>query len=112
MERKNIILEMPCELIDEIDRHNTLGDRSTFISHLIEKQLEITSFNASTDLTTRMSKTKSPFGVSEEIGLINSKGVSIGKFDINTIDGFKNLAKKIRDVSEHPVVKTRAESWL
>lgn len=115
MEKKTIFLELPCELIDEIDRLNTLGDRSTFVSRLLEKQVKqskMIGFDTSTELTTRMSKTTSPFGVSGEIGLINSKGAPIGKFDINTIDGFKSLAKKIRDVSEHPAVKMRAEIWL
>ena len=40
MEKKTIFLELPCELIDEIDRLNTLGDRSTFVSLLLEKQME------------------------------------------------------------------------
>lgn len=115
MEKKTIVLELPCELIDEIDRLNTVGDRSSFISHLLEKQVKqpkMIGFDTSTELTTRMSKTERPFGVSGEIGLVDSQGVSLGKFDINTIDGFKSLVKKIKDVSEHPIVKMRAERWL
>lgn len=108
MEKRTVFLELPCELIDEIDRLNDLGDRSTFISNLLEKQLEMTNFD--TSLTTRMSK--SPLGISGEIGLTDSRGISIGRFDVNTIDGFKSLVKKVKDVSEHPVVKMKAERWL
>jgi hypothetical protein len=39
MEKKTIFLELPCELIEKIDRKNLMGDRSTFITNLLEKQL-------------------------------------------------------------------------
>ena len=40
MEKKTILLEISCELIDKIDRLNTMGDRSEFISHLLNEQIE------------------------------------------------------------------------
>ena len=40
MEKKTIFLELPAEMIDNIDRQNTIGDRSLFISDLLQKQLE------------------------------------------------------------------------
>jgi hypothetical protein len=60
VEKKTIFLELPCELIDEIDRLNTLGDRSTFVSRLLEKQVKESKIITSTESTTRMSKTESP----------------------------------------------------
>ena len=40
MDKKNIYLKLPCELIDKIDNINNLGDRSEFIADLLEKQLK------------------------------------------------------------------------
>ena len=113
MEKKNIILELPCELIDKIDRFNTIGDRSKFISNLLEKQIDenkIENMNLSTELTTMMSKSESPFGVSGIIDLVNSQGISLGKFNINTLEGFEELTKKIQEISEDPAVQIRART--
>ncbi len=113
MEKKTIILELSCELIDKIDRQNTIGDRSNFISNLLEKQLEENvpeNVNASTELTSMMSKSESPFGVSGVIDLVNSQGVSLGKYNINTLEGFEELTKKIQEISEDPAVQIRART--
>jgi len=32
--------------------------------------------------------------LSVKISFVNSKGVSLGKFDINTVNGFEDFAKK------------------
>jgi len=116
MEKKSIILELPCELIDRIDSLNTIGDRSAFVSHILQKQLKQevnTNIDISTELTTRMHETSVPFGVSSgEIDLLNSRGISLGKFDINTVEGFEELAKKIQEVSEDPIVRIRVKCWL
>jgi len=40
MEKKTIMLELTSELIDKIDRINTMGDRSEFIQHLLNQQIE------------------------------------------------------------------------
>jgi hypothetical protein len=48
---------------------------------------------------------------SGEINLVTSNGESLGKFDINTLSGFEELAIKLREVSEHPVVQLRVERW-
>ena len=115
MEKRSIILELPCELIDKIDRQNNMRDRSTFITKLLEEQLiqkSETGMDFSTELTTRMSK-KGLLGVSSgELNLLDINGISIGKFDINTIDGFEDLAKKIQEISEDPIVRMRASGWL
>ena len=113
MEKKTIFLELPTEMVDRIDRQNTLGDRSMFISDLLQKQLEpgVSVMDAFTELTTRMDETGEPVGVSGELSLINSKGAPIGKFNINTVDGFEELAKTIGEVSDDPIVRMRARRW-
>ena len=101
MEKKSVILNLSCELIDKIDKINTMGDRSLFISNLLEKQLElpgIKKMNTSTEIATKMND--SFFGVSGEIDIINSKGLKIGRFDIDTLEGFEELAKKIQEISK------------
>lgn len=113
MEKKNIILELSCELIDKIDRLNTTDDRSTFISNLLEKQLEQSErkkINTSMELTSIMSNSESPFGVSGIINLVNNQGESLGRFNINTLDGFEELTKKIKEISEDPAVQIRAST--
>jgi len=113
MEKKSIILNLSCELIDKLDKLNNIGDRSAFISQLLEKQLETPTINnigVSTELTTKMSE--SFFGVSGEINLVNSNGISVGKFDINTLEGFEDLAKKIQEISRDPAVQIRAQSFF
>jgi len=40
MEKRTILVEISAELIDKIDQLNTMGDRSEFISHLLNEQLE------------------------------------------------------------------------
>ena len=115
MEKKSIILNLSCELIDKIDNLNTMDDRSTFISHLLEEQTKSLSNNgmdASTELTTKMSDHSDFFGISGEINLLNSNGISLGKFDINTLEGFENLAKRIQEISKDPAVQIRAKSFF
>ena len=112
MERKTILLELPSETIDKIDRQNHLGDRSNFISNMLDKQLQqnVERMDVSTELTTMMDETGGFLGVSGELNLINSSGFSLGKFDINTPDGFEHLVEKIGEISESPVVQTRAQN--
>jgi hypothetical protein len=116
MEKKSIILELPCELIDRIDTQNAIGNRSEFITRLLEEQLQQkddTGTDTSTELTTKMSETENLVGISPGVlVLIDSKGVSLGKFDINTVEGFEDLAKKIQELSEDPIVRMRASGWL
>jgi len=114
MSRKTILLELPIELIDKIDRLNTFGDRSAFVTELIQKQLESSHSNemdSSTQLTTKMIEDGERLNVSGELNIITTGGISLGKFNINTLEGFEGLAKKIKEVSEHPLVQIRAENW-
>jgi hypothetical protein len=113
MENKTIILNLSSELVDKIDQLNTMNDRSSFISQLLGEGIKSFSDNgmdSSTELTTKMSDEF--FGVTGEINLVNSKGVSLGKFDIDTLEGFEDLAKKIQEVSKDPAVQIRARSFF
>ncbi len=115
MEKKSIILNLSSELIDKIDQLNTMDDRSDFISSLLEKQLDASFGNGideSNDFITKMSKNQDFLGISGEINLINSEGMSIGKFDIDTLEGFEDLAKKIQEISKDPAVQIRAQSFF
>ena len=65
MEKKTIILNLSCELIDKIDKLNTTGNRSSFISDLLEEQLKSFATNdrrITTELMTKMSNSDSFFG--------------------------------------------------
>jgi len=114
MEKKTIFLELPAEMIDKIDKENVMGDRSAFITNLLDRQLQenITKMSASTDLISRMEEVNDPLGLSGEISLLNSRGLSIGKFDINTIKGFEGLNRKISEISEDHIVKMRTQRLL
>jgi len=116
MDKKTIILELPCELIDKIDRQNTMGDRSEFITQLLDDQLQEDTnegLDNTSELTTKMSDSENLLGVSPGLlNLINNEGVSVGKFDINTVEGFEDLAKKIEEISEDPIVRIRVRGWI
>ena len=115
MEKKTIFLELPAELIEKIDKLNTVGDRSAFVCSLLEKQIQQEStggVDASMEITTHMKRTEEQLRIPGEIDLLTSNGVSLGRFNINTIEGFEELAEKIQELSNDPVVKIRAKSWL
>lgn len=115
MEKKTIVLNLSSELIDKIDQLNTMSDRSDFISSLLEKQLDASLSNnrdETNKLITKMSENQDFLVMSGEIDLINSEGISIGKFDIDTLEGFEDLAKKIQEISKDPAVQIRAKSFF
>jgi len=113
MEKKTIILELSSELIDKIDRLNIIGDRSTFISNLLEEQINSQiSENTDTkdDIVTMMKKNNKLFKAIKEISLVSSDGILLGKFDIDTLEGFEELTRKIQQISDDPAVQIRASS--
>jgi hypothetical protein len=116
MEKKSIILELSCELIDKIDRLNSMGNRSAFVAHLLDEQMHQTvdsGLTPSTELTTKMSETGGLLGATQGLlDIANNEGTPIGKFDINTVEGFEDLAKKIQEISIDPIVRMRAGGWL
>jgi len=116
MEKKTVFLELSCELIDKIDKMNNLGDRSVFVSDLLKKQIQKQEMNRdikpTTELTTRMDELGGSLGFPGEIKLVKSDGAPVGTFNIDTVQGFEDLAKKIQEVSEDPVVRIKARRLL
>jgi len=41
MDKKTIFLELPVNIIEELDKQNTFSDRSVFIAELLKNQLQI-----------------------------------------------------------------------
>ncbi len=111
MEKKIIFLELPIETIEKIDDQNKVGTRSVFISDLLEKKLtQVSKMDVSTEIPTSMQAGE--LGqLTGEISLVNSQGMSIGKFDINTEEGFENLAAKICEISDDPIVRMKTRHW-
>ena len=88
MEKKSIILELSCELIDKIDRLNSMWDRSAFVAQLLEKQIfkpVESSLTPSTELTTKMSETD---------GLLRT---TQGLLDITNNDEYLHHAQQIEN---------------
>ena len=114
MEKKTVFLELPAEMIEKIDRDNVMGDRSAFITNLLDRQLQnnISTMDFSTDLLNKMDQINKPFGNPGEISIVDNEGLNIGKFNINTIEGFENLTRKISEISEDPIVKMRTKRLL
>jgi hypothetical protein len=113
MEKKTAFPEIPSEMIDGLDQQNNLGDRSTFISDLLDKQLQrnVDNLGVSTDLTNMMGDTGEFLGSFGELNLINSKGSSLGNFDVNIPDRFEHIAKKIGEISMDHIVRVRPRNW-
>ena len=116
MEKKTVLLELSCELIDKIDKMNSLGDRSIFVSNLLENQMQKQEMDhdikPATELTTRMEGLGGSMAFPGELKLVKSDGAHIGTFNIDTVQGFEDLAKKIQEVSEDPVVRIKARRLL
>ena len=112
MEKKIIFLELPMDVIEKIDDQNKMGTRSIFISDLLEKQLQtsMSEMDATTEILTSMAAGELGEATSV-LSLVNSRGMSLGKFDINTVEGFENLAAKICEISDDPIVRMKARRW-
>jgi hypothetical protein len=112
MEKKTAFLELPSEMMDRFDQQNNLGNRSAVISDLLDKQIQrnVDSLGVSTDLINMMGDTGEFLGSSGELNLINSKGSSLGNFDINTPDRFEHIVEKIGEISmDH--VRVISRNW-
>ncbi len=114
MEKKIIFLELPADVVQKIDEQNHLGTRSLFVSELIERQLHdmMPKVQATPELPTSMhagelARPNKP----GEISLFDSKGISLGKFDVNTVDGLEALGKKICEISDDPIVRMKVRRW-
>jgi hypothetical protein len=111
MEKKIIFLELSTDIVEKIDDQNKIGTRSIFISDLLEKQLtQENRMDVTTEISTSM-HTAEMNGVTNEVSLVNSQGVSLGKFNIDTGEGFESLAEKICEISNDPIVRMKARHW-
>jgi len=113
MEKKTIILELSSELVDKIDRLNIIGDRSTFISNLLEEQINSQvseNVDNKDDLITMMTQNNKLSKTTRKLSLVSSDGTLLGKFDIDTLEGFEDLTKKIQEISKDPAVQIRASA--
>ena len=114
MDKRTIYLELPFEIIDRIDILNFFGDRSKFIADLISNSLE--RYPDDSDFSVKVKDNhvddESLMVDSGEVDIINYKGLSIGRFNINTLNGFDYLVDKIAEVSENDLVKTKAKNLL
>jgi len=112
MEKKIIFLELPLGIVEKIDEQSSIGDRSVFISDLLEKQLsrELSKMKVNEELKTSK-EIESSKGKPGDVRLVDSKGTNLGTFDINTADGFQDLAKKIHELSRDPIVRMRVRRW-
>ena len=112
MEKKIIFLELSIDVIEKIDDQNKIGIRSVFISDFLEKQLQtsISEMDATTEIPTSMHAGELR-EVTGEVSLVNSKGMSLGKFNINTEEGLEHLAEKICEISDDPTVRMKARRW-
>ena len=78
----------------------------------IDKHLQtpVSEMDVSTEIPTTMQAGE--LGeVTGDINLLNNRGAPLGKFDINTVEGFELLAEKICEVSDDPIVRMRARRW-
>lgn len=109
MKKKIIFLELPTNISDRIDEQNMIGSRSIFITELLEKQVHSsgTEMHATSETLSSMHSGELDKN-SGEFSLVTSKGVSLGKFDINTVTGFEELTEKICSLSKDPIVRMKA----
>jgi hypothetical protein len=116
MDKKTILLELPSEMIDRIDKENNVGDRSIFITDLLYEKLNEESKMIASSKRVVESKSLSSNWKKNTISdgilrILNDQGEEIGVFDINNIQEFELLAKTIESVSQDPRIKIRTQLW-
>ncbi len=117
MHKKTILLELPAEIVDKIDQQNITGDRSTFISHLLNDQFKtgislMDAMDGTTELNSRMKDELSEIPFTGELKLMTANGKPVGKFNINQVDGFNKLAETVAQISDDPIVRMKARRIL
>lgn len=117
MHKKTILLELPAEIVDKIDQQNMTGDRSTFISNLLDNQLEtdislMDVMGEQSELRSRMKEDTADIPFSGELRLTAAQGKHMGNFNINTVEGFTQMAETIARLSDDPIVRMKARKIL
>jgi hypothetical protein len=116
MDKKTILLELPSDMIDRIDKENNVGDRSIFISDLLHAKLTeenkmIVTSNELTEFKSLASSRKTNSAFDGILRILNKQGKQIGVFNINNLQEFELLAKTIESISQDPKVKIRTRLW-
>ena len=116
MHKKTILLELPAEIVDKIDQQNMTGDRSSFISHLLDNRFKtdmslMNAMDASTELNSKM-RDEIGDSFTGELKLSIPNGKVLGNFNINTVEGFTQMAETISQMSEDPIVRMKARKML
>ena len=112
MDKKTIFLGLPSDVVDIIDKRNTTGDRSEFVSTILSNQLNsdistMATPDVSTELTSQMKQPIEMPLAGGERKVMNKHGKQLGIFDVNTIEGFEQLIDEIALISEDPIVRMR-----
>ena len=112
MDKKTIFLELPSDVVDIIDQRNTLGDRSEFVTSILNNQLKgqvstMAPADASTELTSKMNREPEMPLAGGELKITNKHGKMVGIFDVNTVEGFDQLVDEIASISNDPIVRMR-----
>jgi hypothetical protein len=117
MHKKTILLELPAEIVDKIDQQNMTGDRSTFISHLLDSQFKtdislMDVMGEGSELSSKMRESMADVPFSGELRLTTAQGKHMGNFNINTVEGFTQMAETISKLSDDPIVRMKARKML
>jgi hypothetical protein len=112
MDKKTIFLELPSDVVDIIDKRNTTGDRSEFVSTILSNQLKgdistMVPSDASTELVSQMKQSLEMPLAGGELKVMNKHGKQLGIFDVNTVEGFEQLIDEIATISNDPIVRMR-----
>jgi hypothetical protein len=117
MHKKTILLELPAEIVDRIDQQNMTGDRSTYISNLLGNQFKtdvslMDAMDGTTELSSRMKDEMADVPFTGELKLTTAQGKPVGNFNINSVDGFDQMAETIAKMSDDPIVRMKARKML
>ena len=109
MDKKIVFFELPVTIIDRIDEESQGESRSLFVSELLEKQLEtrMHSIDQGSELAVSLQR-HAGRPASGELSLVDGRGMTVGRFDIDTEVGFDELARKVCELSSDPVVRMKA----
>jgi len=111
MEKRIVFFELPVSIVDRIDAESQGESRSLFVSELLERQLEtrMRPLQSGSELSSSMADRRPASG---ELSLVDSRGVSLGQFNINSEEGFAMLTMKICELSNDPIVRMKARNCL
>ena len=104
-----MFFELPASVVDQIDTLSRGEPRSMFVSDLLERELgsRMQHLAPGSELSASMAS-KGPAG--SVLSLVDGRGVSLGRFDIDSVEGFSSLAEKVCELSNDPIVRMKARA--